>query len=122
MIALDMKILVDENIPVMTVAALRGLGHDVVDIRGTQHEGVEDADLWEMVQRQGRLFITTDKGFALHRGEHHHGILIIRLKQPNLDKIHQRVLKAMAPFSEDEWKGLLVVMRDTVRSVWRASE
>jgi hypothetical protein len=30
-----MDILVDENIPLMTVASLREQGHDVVDIRGT---------------------------------------------------------------------------------------
>ena len=114
-----MKILVDENIPVMTVEALRGLGHDVVDIRGTADEGLDDADLWEMIKTQERLFITTDKGFAQHRGESHRGILIIRLKQPNRTKIHQRVMQAMAQFSENEWPGLLVVMRDRVRSIWR---
>ena len=30
-----MKIFVDENIPSRTVEELRGLGHDVLDIRGT---------------------------------------------------------------------------------------
>ncbi len=30
-----MRILVDENIPLKTVAALRGMGHDVLDIRGS---------------------------------------------------------------------------------------
>jgi hypothetical protein len=30
-----MKIFADENIPLMTVEALRALGHDVLDIRGT---------------------------------------------------------------------------------------
>jgi hypothetical protein len=30
-----MKILVDENIPLMTVDRLRELGRDVMDIRGT---------------------------------------------------------------------------------------
>ena len=37
-----MKILVDEHIPLMTVGALRLLGHDVRDIRGTPEEGMED--------------------------------------------------------------------------------
>jgi hypothetical protein len=37
-----MKILVDENIPGVTVAALRGAGHDVLDIRGTPDEGALD--------------------------------------------------------------------------------
>ena len=30
-----MKIFADENIPSRTVEELRGLGHDVLDIRGT---------------------------------------------------------------------------------------
>jgi hypothetical protein len=34
-----MKILVDEHIPLMTVGALRLLGHDVRDIRDTPEEG-----------------------------------------------------------------------------------
>ena len=33
-----MKIFVDENIPSRTVEELRGLGHDVLDIRGTATE------------------------------------------------------------------------------------
>ena len=33
-----MRIFVDENIPAMTVEALREAGHDVIDIRGTLDE------------------------------------------------------------------------------------
>jgi len=40
-----MRAIVDENIPLMTVNELRGLGHDVVDIRGTEHEGITDEEL-----------------------------------------------------------------------------
>ena len=67
-----MRIFVDENIPLMTVAALRALGHDVRDIRGTPDEGLRDGALWEVAQREERLLITTDKGFAHYRmGPHH---------------------------------------------------
>ena len=58
-----MKIFVDENIPLMTVQALRAEGHDVRDICGTPDEGMDDESLWKMIQREGRLLITTDKGF-----------------------------------------------------------
>jgi len=34
-----MRILVDENIPRITVSALRELGHDVKDLRGTAAQG-----------------------------------------------------------------------------------
>ncbi len=71
---------------------------------------------------ESRLLITTDKGFTQHRNESHQGILIIRLRKPNQNKIHQRIMKAFNEFSEDEWNGALVVMRDTVQSVWRFSK
>ena len=116
-----MKICVDENIPLATVAELKSLGHDVTDIRGTANQGMPDDLLWELVQREGRLLISTDKGFVLHRDEPHHGILVVRLRQPNERKIHERVIRAVGQFAEDEWEGLVVVMRDTVQSVWRTA-
>ena len=112
-----MKICVDENIPLVTVAELKNLG--VLDIRGTSEQGLADDLLWERVQRENRLLITTDKGFANYRAESHDGILIVRLRQPNEQKIHVRIMQAINQYSEGEWAGLLVVMRDAVQSVWR---
>ena len=114
-----MKIFVDENIPLMTVQVLREEGNDVLDIRGTPDKGMEDEALWNMIQREERLLVTTDKGFTQYRNDSHHGILIIRLRQPNRQKIHQRVLHAINQFKEEDWSGLLVVMRDVVQSSWR---
>ena len=115
-----MKILVDENIPLMTLRALREMGHHVLDIRGTENQGIDDDVLWKIAQKEGRLLITTDKGFAQYRNDSHHGILIVRLRQPNRHKIHQRVMQAMACFASEGWHGLLVVMRDKFQSLWRA--
>ena len=47
-----MKIFVDENIPFMTVQELLSLGHDVMDIRGTEHKGITDKELWKIVQKK----------------------------------------------------------------------
>ncbi len=115
-----MKIFVDENIPSRTVEELRGLGHDVLDIRGTVDQGIDDDRLWARLLHEQRLLITTDKGFAQHRQEAHHGILIVRLRQPNEAKIHERVMRAVRQYAEADWAGLLVVMRDTIQSVSRA--
>jgi predicted nuclease of predicted toxin-antitoxin system len=115
-----MKIFVDENIPSTTVQSLREIGHDVSDIRGTEYEGAADDVLWDMVQQERRLLITTDKGFARYRDESHCGILIVRLRQPNRHRIHHRVMQAVAQFAPEEWLGLLVTMRDVVQSIWRA--
>jgi len=99
----------------------RNLGHDILDIRGTAHQGLSDDLLWALAQNERRLLITTDKGFVHHRSEAHSGILVVRLRQPNEQKIHERVMHAINQFSEDEWSGLVVVMRDVVQSVWRAT-
>jgi predicted nuclease of predicted toxin-antitoxin system len=115
-----MRILVDESIPNLTIHALRAMGHDILDIRGTERQGMHDDDLWLLAQAEKRLFVTTDKGFSEHRDEPHGGILVVRLRQPNEQRIHTRILAAIRQFSEQDWPGLLVVMRDTVQSIHRA--
>jgi predicted nuclease of predicted toxin-antitoxin system len=115
-----MRILVDENIPKVTAQELRTNGHDVLDIRGTDRQGMFDEELWCLAQTEQRTLVTTDKGFSEHRDEQHHGILIVRLRQPNEQRIHARIMAAFRQFTERDWPDLLVVMRDTVQSVHRA--
>jgi predicted nuclease of predicted toxin-antitoxin system len=115
-----MKILVDENIPATTVNKLRKQGNDVLDIRGTEDQGMCDLDLLKKAIEQKRLFITTDKGFAEHRDKQHYGILIIRLKQPSRNKIDQRIFQAMRRYQASQWPGLMVVMRDAFQSTWKS--
>ena len=90
-----MNILVDENIPNLTVSTLRGHGDDVLDIRGTPQQGLFDAELWGVAQRDRRILISTDKGFVRYRTEQHFGILVVRLRQPNEQLIHARVMGAL---------------------------
>lgn len=114
-----MNIFVDENIPSKTVKMLREK-HDVLDIRGTKDEGLSDDDIWKLVQSEKRLLITTDKGFGKYRNQLHHGILIVRLRKPNQLKIHQRIISTLQQIREDDWKSLIVVVRDTVKSIWKS--
>ncbi len=115
-----MKLLVDENIPFMTVKALQEMEHDVKDVRKTSKQGISDEELWGIAQQEHRLFITTDKGFSQYRHETHSGILIVRLKKPNRLKIHQRVMVAIKRYSEKQWNNRIVVMKDTVQSTWKS--
>jgi predicted nuclease of predicted toxin-antitoxin system len=52
-----MKIFVDENIPLITVNELRKKGIDVIDIRGTENQGITDEVLWEKVQKEKCLLV-----------------------------------------------------------------
>jgi hypothetical protein len=99
-----MNIFVDENIPRESVDALRAAGHDVLDIRQTPQQGTPDPDLWKMVQAQKRLL----------------GMLIVRLRRPNRAAIHLRVMAAIKQHRAEQWPGLLVVMRDRIKSVRRS--
>ena len=117
-----MRILVDENIPRMSVEALIASGHRVFDLRGTLEEGMDNAELWHKVQTEMAVLITTDMGFTEHRNERHFGLLVIRLRQPNRQKIHLRVMQAIEQFAESEWEGLTVVMKDQVQTVYRVKD
>jgi predicted nuclease of predicted toxin-antitoxin system len=113
-----MKVLVDENIPLISIQKLCRMGYDVLDIRGTADEGMSDELLLERACEEGRLLITTDRDFVFFRDREHYDILIIALRKPNRQKINKRVVEAMGQFSDDQWPGLLVVMRDRTMSTW----
>lgn len=113
-----MKILVDENIPLMTVGQLRMMGHDVLDVRSTPEQGISDELLWNKTCQEKRLLITTDKGFVSYRNTEHYGILIVSLRKPDRNRINQRVIEVVKRFSPNQWPDLLVVMRDNVMSTW----
>lgn len=114
-----MKFLVDENIPFMTVQALRDQGNDVRDIRGSDLQGIEDDKLWKLAQLEHRILLTTDKGFSRFRTESHHGMLIVLLAQPSRRAIHERIILVLKQQPADSWPGLLIVVRDRVKSVFR---
>jgi hypothetical protein len=40
-----MKFLIDENIPKVSSLLLRDLKHEVIDVRGTDEEGLSDSDI-----------------------------------------------------------------------------
>jgi len=56
-----MRILVDENIPNISVNELRSMGHDVLDIRGTERQGMFDDELWPFAQTEKRMLVVTSR-------------------------------------------------------------
>jgi len=55
------KFFLDENFPKSAYDMLVSRGHEVFDIRGTEHEGADDADIFTMAQNRSAVFLTTDK-------------------------------------------------------------
>ena len=104
------------------MGALRALGHDVKDVRGASDQGIPDSDLWALATTEFRTLVSTDKGFTEYRHTTHHGILVVRLRQPNRQKIHNAVLYVFERFQSAEWPNLLVVVRDNTMSTSRATD
>ena len=78
-----------------------------------------DSAVWPIAVTENRLLITTDKGFMEYWGWPHHGILVVRLRQPNRQRIHKVIMQVMDRFSESDWQGMLVVARDTKMTISR---
>lgn len=114
-----MNILVDEKIPTQTVKALREQGYFVIGVRESKDQGISDDQTWELAQQHLALLVSTDKGFVRRRPPHR-GVLVIRLRQPNQERIHQRVFGAPKHFADASWPGQTVIMRDRARSVRRS--
>ena len=47
-------------------------------------------------------------------------ILVDENSPTNEQRIHARIMAAFRQFPDREWPGLLVVMRDTVQSIYRS--
>lgn len=89
-----MTFFVDENIPASSIALINESGHAVVDIRGTEKEGITDSEIFALAQHNKAIFITTDKDFyhTIHfQNKPHHGIIVINLSQPNSKSIKEKV-------------------------------
>lgn len=69
--------IISVNISKMTVRLLVEMGHDVRDIRGSMLEGTSDKGIWDLIQNESRMLITTDKGFMQYRSNRHKGIRLV---------------------------------------------
>lgn len=111
-----MRILLDENLPVDLVEALRALGHDVEHVYSKNLSGHPDPDVSALAQSENRLLITQDIRFADARqflpGQHA-GFVLVRLKRPSLRAILEKVRIAFETEGVESWQGCFVVLSDS---------
>ena len=58
-----MKFFLDENFPKNAVKYLKERNHKVIDLRGTEQEGLDDNSIFELAQKESAIFLTTDLDF-----------------------------------------------------------
>lgn len=108
-----MRILANENLPAVLVAALRQHSHDVSWV----HEdapGSDDRTILERAQFESRVLLTQDKDFgdlAFRSGlPAGCGIVLLRLLSPLPDIIAHKVISALA--SRSGWQGHFAVIEE----------
>lgn len=71
--------------------------------------------MWTAAQRESRFLFSKDLGFSDVRKfapGSHHGILLLRLKEPGRDALVGRVRLLLREEKLDDWEGCLVIVTD----------
>jgi predicted nuclease of predicted toxin-antitoxin system len=106
-----MHLLANENVPRLTIEALRAAGHDLIWAR-TDMAGSSDEAVLSRAQAEGRILVTHDKDFgdlAFHAGlPASCGIILIRLGKLAPAAIAQRTVQVIA--ARTDWSGHLAVI------------
>lgn len=117
-----MKILLDENLPMRLVRALRALGHDVEHIYSKDLSGKPDHDVRALAYAEDRFLITQDRRFADARvfplGTHP-GILLVRMKSPGRRALYAKIRALFAAEDVESWRGCFAVVSDAKLRVRR---
>lgn len=107
-----MRLLVDENVPIASVIALRSAGHDVYSASESD-AGTFDDVLLARANAENRLLITFDRDFgdlAVHR-EHAAtgGIVLLRIVPTSADEVSS-LLTELLGRTDVTWAGRLSVV------------
>lgn len=112
-----MRILADENFPLVAVESLQQQGHDVIWIR-TDAPGSSDRVILARAQVENRIIVTFDKDFgelAFRFGlPALSGIILFRITPSSPERIAEVVVAVLA--SRDDFAGnFTVVEKDRIR-------
>jgi predicted nuclease of predicted toxin-antitoxin system len=107
-----MKIKLDENLPHRLATLLKNLSHEVDTVNDENLTGSADSEVWQVAQKESRIFITQDLDFSDARKYlpgSHHGLVLIRLHSPNRRNLIDRVVELFQNENVSEWPGCFVV-------------
>ncbi len=111
----------DENFPRSVISLFEKEGHTTIDIRSTEHEGLDDIKIFELAQKENAIFLTTDRDFfhTIPRlFQKHHGIIVITLRQPNRKGITEKLFFVLNNFDLTKFKSKVLLLKDNSYSIY----
>lgn len=110
-----MRFFLDENFPRSASDLLSSFNHESTDIRGTRDQGADDRKIFDLAQKQRAVFLTTDRDFfhtIPHLYEHHFGVIVIALRQPNRQNILHKLEWFLQHFGNTDIENKIFQLRD----------
>lgn len=115
-----MRFFLDENFPKSAYTYLTSLGHQVIDVRSTEKEGLDDISIFKLSQFEKAIFLTTDRDF-FHTipflFAEHFGIVVIALTQPNRKNIMDKLKWLIENRPIKIFKNRVLLLKDRSYSV-----
>jgi predicted nuclease of predicted toxin-antitoxin system len=110
------KLKLDENLPVQLHPILQKLADDVDTVPHEGLAGRDDLTVWTATQEAARFLITQDLDFfsdiRRYTPGSHHGLLIVRLRDPSRRALIQRIQSVFQTEEVDRWSRCFVVVTD----------
>ena len=106
------RIKLDENLGQSHAALLRDAGYDVDRVTDEGLSGTADVELWPIVCREGRFFITLDLDFSdvrLFVSGSHPGILLLRPATQSRDAALAVLIRVLNELSLPSLTGCLAI-------------
>lgn len=105
-----MKFLVDEDVPVKLIRALKSLGHDATRVE-TQ---ATDRDIAGRAKRESRILITLDKDFTNKTAypPSEFNIIHVHIHPPDVETIIATLSTVLARVPSNKLQGLIVLRKE----------
>ena len=117
--SINLRFLIDEDVPRSTTHVLRDSGFDVVNVHEAGLQGKSDDLVFSFAQIEKRLLITCDMGFSnilKFPPSENHGILVVRVPDSeSIDTFNREVLNAIHEVGENLLYHLAIVEIGKVR-------
>jgi len=116
------RVKLDENLGRPHVALVKRQGHDADRVFDQGLSGIEDAELWVRVQREGRFLITLDLGFSdvrRYTPGTHPGILLLRPRRKGRNAVSHVLRRVVSEQRLETLAGCLAVADETRTRVRR---
>jgi predicted nuclease of predicted toxin-antitoxin system len=107
------KFKIDENLPAEACALLSHAGLDAMTVADQRLTGADDPDLYAICQRERRILITLDVGFAniqAYPPETSAGVIVLRVRQQSRPAVLSVIQPLISLLAQEQIEGRLWIV------------